>query len=304
MVKKRDKKHPNFDKLLRQGHISYDKAVGDWWASQSNNKAHQKAYHQVSSIIRTYCASLSKSPMVLDFASGEGSFLHELVRHLPQATFIGLDGSEKMLSMANKRFEKLGYSSAICSAKKAFLPNGPQFRLIKSVLPNFNLPAQKADIVVYFFPNLTCSEEDAPRYDKNGYKNRQDVAVARLLARFREMDPEDEVTKNDEEDNFDELMTNKVISRNLHHFLKPGGLLFRIEYANAPREELSLLTNWRSLFGEGALEEPIKSKSSQQIFKYIESRYQRSQVILDVYHQTGDPSDKRGGYFCTVLKAL
>jgi hypothetical protein len=60
----------------------------------------------------------------------------------------------------------------------------------------------------------------------------------------------------------------------------------------------------RSLFVEGALEKDWKGLKSDVFFKYVENRFWRSQVILDVFHQTQDPTDKTGGYFVSEFKAV
>jgi hypothetical protein len=99
-------------------------------------------------------------------------------------------------------------------------------------------------------------------------------------------------------------MTDRVISRNLRLLLKKGGECFKVDYANAHRDELSHLTQMRSLFVEGALEEPVKDLRSEAFFRYVSNKFYRSQVILDVYHQTKDPSDKTGGYFISEFKAI
>jgi len=76
------------------------------------------------------------------------------------------------------------------------------------------------------------------------------------------MDPEDEVAVIKPADLYESLMTDRVISRNLRHLLKPKGICFKVDYANAHRGELSQLTQDRSLFTEGALERPIKDLKS------------------------------------------
>jgi hypothetical protein len=40
------------------------------------------------------------------------------------------------------------------------------------------------------------------------------------------------------------------------------------------------------------------------LFKLRGNVFRRSSVILDVYHQTKDPSDKTGGYFITEFSAV
>ena len=67
---------------------------------------------------------------------------------------------------------------------------------------------------------------------------------------------------------------------------------------------LSELTNWRSFFTEGALDKEVKGEKAEVFFKYLRNDFRRSQVILDVYHQTKDESDKSGGYFISTFKAV
>jgi hypothetical protein len=43
---------------------------------------------------------------------------------------------------------------------------------------------------------------------------------------------------------------------------------------------------------------------SKPWFQVLASAAFRSSVIEDVYHQTGDPEDRKGGYTITILRAL
>jgi hypothetical protein len=195
----------------------------------------------------------------------------------------------------------------VTTGDKAFAakgPRAPRIRLVQTKLPNFKLPAGKADAVAFVFPNIAPGPADQPVYDRNGYLNRGDAAVAKMLARFREMDPEDEVTKDRPEILFDGYMTERVLARNIRGMLKPKGLWFKVDYANALRSELTELSQWRCLFAECALEAPIKGLKTELLFKIRDNVFRRSSVILDVYHQTKDPSDKTGGYFITEFGAV
>lgn len=296
----------DFEKLFLKGHKSYDTAVGDWWERQAGNGAHRKAHAAVADFAFTESRRKGKGgpKWIVDYACGGGIFLLTLAARFPEARIVALDGSRKMLDLAGARLEKAGFDSGPVDAKHCFEARGPRIRLVQTSLPNFSLPAGKADMLIFLFPNLTPSPADQDYYDKHGYKNREDVRVCKVLARLREMDPEDEVAVVKPEDMYESLMTDRVISRNLRHLLKKGGTCFKVDYANAQREELSKLTQIRSLFTEGALEEPVKDLWCGAFFRYVKNRFHRSQVILDVYHQTQDPSDKTGGYFITELTAI
>lgn len=292
----------DFEKALTKGHKSYNSAVGDWWRRQAGNAAHAKAYRRVVEYMQRH--KCRGGGFLVDYACGDGRFLEHLALTFPKTPIVALDGSRKMLEAAGKRLDAAGVESGEAPVSKSFDEKGPRVRLVESMLPNFSLPKGKAAMVAFVFPNIAPSEDDQDYYDRHGYRNRRDVAVARMLARFREMDPEDEVCKDDPEVLFDGLMTERVISRNLRSLLRPGGRLFKVDYANAHRDDLSRLTNWRTFFGEGALARPIKDKSTEIFFQYEDCTYARSSVILDVFHQTKDPTDQTGGYFISRFEAV
>lgn len=295
----------DFEKLFLKGHKSYDTAIGEWWHDQASNGAHRKAYAAISDFVLTRLRGRKIKPRwIVDYACGSGLFLESLAGRFPEARIVALDGSKKMLERASLRLTKAGHESGPVDAKNCFDAKGPRIRLVQTSLPNFSLPAGKADAVIFVFPNLTPAPGDQDYYDKNGYKQREDVKVCTVLARLREMDPEDEVAVIDPKEMYEGLMTDRVISRNLRQLTKKGGSCFKVDYANAHREELSELTQIRSLFVEGALEKPVRDMWCQAFFRYLTNKFYRSQVILDVYHQTRDPSDKTGGYFISEFRAI
>lgn len=301
----------NFTRALARGHVSYDATVGTWWEHRSADDAHKRAYRHSAEHTRDSVRKALKrnkvktsSPLIVDYACGGGHYLLELARLMPEARIVGLDGSKKLLALTAARCEAAGISAAITTGDKAFAPGGPRVRLVRTNLPNFKLPAGKADAVAFVFPNIAPGPDDQPLYDRNGYLNRGDAAVAKMLARFREMDPEDEVTTEKPALLFDGYMTERVLARNIRRFLKPGGLWIKVDYANALRSELTELSQWRCLFAECALETPIKGLQSEVLFKLRDNVFRKSSVILDVYHQTKDPSDKTGGYFITEFGAV
>jgi SAM-dependent methyltransferase len=295
----------DFEKLFLKGRKSYDTAIGDWWDHQSCNGPHRKAYASIAAHAADRLAAAGIRPRLLvDYACGSGHFLSALAERFPEARIVALDGSPKMLDRAAERLAKAGEEADRVGRKRAFEAAGPRIRLVETTLPNFSLPAGQADAVLFVFPNLTPAPEDQEYYDAHGYKNRADAKVCTVLARLREPDPEDEVAKTDPKEMYESLMTDRVVSRNLRGLLRKGGACFKVDYANAGREELSRLTHTRSLFVEGALEEPVKDLRCEAFFRYVGNAFRRSRVILDVYHQTRDPSDKTGGYFISEFLAI
>ena len=304
MPKKKRLHDIDFEKLFLKGRSSYDTAIGDWWDQQSCDGPHRNAYAAIAARARDRLAAAGIRPRLLvDYACGSGHFLSALARRFPDSRIVALDGSRKMLTLAGERLARAGEEADFVRRDRAFDPRGPRIRLAETTLPNFSLPAGKADAVLFVFPNLTPAPDDQDYYDAHGYKNRADARLCTVLARLREMDPEDEVSTATPKEWYESLMTDRVVSRNLRGLLRRGGSLFKVDYANAPRAELSHLTRVRSLFAEGALEEPVKDLRSEVFFRYLGDSFKRSKVILDVYHQTKDASDKTGGYFVSEFRA-
>jgi SAM-dependent methyltransferase len=311
----------NWDSALSNGPSSYDSDVSNWWNFQSTNSAHIRAYTHIAKYTKQYYVgnNLPMPKVIVDYACGNGLLIQKLAIQFPQAIIIGLDGSKIMLYHAEQMLQKFRGGARLCSIKKAFaLPpecsgtsddsalssSLSQIRLAACSFPNFILPKHQADLVFLNFPNLIHDAHNLTVYDKHGYCNPQDAKVGRMLARFREMDPEDEVKLDAPEDLYDELMTARVYSNNLRHLLKPGGILARTEYSNAPVPQLTDLTRWKIAFAECSLDIPIKNHLARQFFKLRRTTYKKSDVIQDVFHQTGDPGDAEGGYYLNLLEAL
>lgn len=296
----------DFEQLLLNGSSSYERQIASWWLDRAGDKAHQKAYRNIAEFMFAQLkfdgkADGSQEPkFLIDYACGGGHLIPHLMRLLPEWNIIGIDGSLELLQNIAHNHS----AAKIIDAQQAFAKEGPQIRLVHSGLPSFSeFKAGQADAVLLCFPNLLPDNSLLDVFNENGYMNEKDNDIAHCLARFEEMDPHvrDGESEN-EEDRFDELMTARVFSRNFHYLLKESGCLLRVEYSNCHRDELSILTQWRSLFAEGALETSINDKSCEAFFTYDKSYYTPSPVILDVYHQTSDEGDKEGGYCVHFFK--
>lgn len=282
--------HLDFEQELDRGRKTYNNKVGQWWLDQAFNEDHKKAYRKIARFAQQH---LKKEPrVVIDYACGPGHILCRLYKRFPKAEIYGLDGSKLMLDRTDERLRQIGgdFDERVC--------------LVETFLPNFDLDLPKADLLVFAFPNIVVRTKDQPYYDLHGYQSRRDDVVAQYLADTREPDPEEETVVDEPDVLYDSLLTSKVISRNLRGLLKRGGICIRAEYSNAPREELTRLVQQRQAFEEGSLKSKLGGKRPKRLFKLMESKYISSKVIEDVYHQTKDESDKEGGYFMNVLKAI
>lgn len=282
----------NFDREFKKGPKAYDKLVGNWWRERSEDGPHALAYRTIADFCHRL--NLPEAPTIVDYACGHGSLMLRLFRKFPKARIIGIDGSEVNIGIAQERLRKLNRNAM------------DRVEFIKTKLPDFSLPTKVADLSIFMFPNIVANDDDQPYYDKHGYKHPADSVVGTTLAKLREPDPEDETLGDDQDPEllFDEIMTNRVVARNIRSLTRKGGLCVRVEYANSIREGLTELVQDRTGFEEGSLTRKYGGKKSERFFEYLFGDYHRSKVIEDVYHQTRDDDDKVGGYMMGVLKAI
>ena len=282
--------HPDkidFDRELGRGIATYNEKVGLWWRRRAENPAHANAYRKIADFIE---ASYTTPPRrILDYACGAGNLLARLHRRFPAAKLLGLDGSSLLLDRARDRFLRRGNRAAA------------QITLIQTFLPNFDLPSALADLVVFAFPNMApvstkITGSSATRMSPD------DLAVARHLARRR--CPENNSDQEDPRTISTALLRDRLISMNIRKLLRPGGICVRVEYGNVRREEFPELELLRMEFEEGSLDHKVGGKIAEQWFRVLASRYCRSGVIEDVYHQSKDERDRKGGFFITVLRAV
>lgn len=280
----------NFDRELDRGRVCYEEKVGRWWQNQALNRPHQAAYRRIAGFVRE--AAPKSTGLIVDYACGSGQFLTRLPRRFPRSRFLGLDGSAYMLGLARQRLARLGKDAL------------DRTTLRHSSLPSFSLPRGRADVVVFAFPNVVLSAWQSRELRAFRLRHRGNLEAARYLAAAREPDPEDETEEMDEETLFENLLDDDLVARNLRMLLKPGGLCIRAEYCNSHRREFTPLVRRRKAFEEGSLIWSVNGKATKPYFRLVRSRYVRSKVIEDVYHQTRDDEDKLGGYAITLLKAL
>lgn len=270
----------DFDKTLATGLGAYNRKVGQWWVDQTRNKAHVAAYQNIAShVVR--CAQ-KKNGLIIDYGCGTGLIMKRLVDELPGWTFLGIDGSKVMLRDAELW--------ARAKRKKRQAPI--EFRC--AALPDFSAPAEKADLVVFTFPNIVSVTSGRCPFQQRFPKDRD---LARLLARKQEKGQ-----KADEL--FDQLFMSRVVSRNLRLLLRKGGLCVRVDYCQGDRHELGEFDQLSTLFEEGSLNTKQAHLRPHKFFKLLSSQYYESAVILDVYEQTKDKDFLEGGYLVSLLQAV
>jgi len=268
-----------FDKELARGIEAYEDVLGRWWFGQSSNDAHRRAYRRIADYI---ALSFRDSPgAIVDYACGAGNLLYRLATRFPHSRLIGLDGSSYLLTLAQRRLSRLGEGTLA----RVFC--------VRTVLPNFDLRL-KANLVVFAFPNLMPGDAKDPPGQVESRPAPEDLLVARGM-----------VKGNDEEDStYRELLRSRIVSQNLRGLLYRGGHCVRVEYASMRRDEMTRAEVKRAAFEEGSFECEAAGRPRKPWFRVLASTYFESGVIEDVFHQTKDARDRRGGYQITVLRAV
>lgn len=257
--------------------FAYNDIYAGWWRERARDRAHGRAYRNIAGFIR---ASLPREPRVIvDYACGAGQLLARLAPLFPHTRLVGLDGSKALLDLA--------------AARLARLPDGrtAEVTLTRTLLPMGRPLGEKADLVVYSFPNMmpSLSTEAAPGADLD----REEREIARRLAR----DPGGESDPA-------LLEYGRSISRDLRRLLRRDGLCVRVEYADSRREEWTPGVLQQVAFEEGTLDHPLDGLRPRAWFRVVASAFFRSRVMEDVYEQTGEERDRSGGYLITVLGAI
>jgi len=294
-----------FESAMDEGYRCYDDLLGEWWEGQASNRSHRNAYKTIANFVAWQIHHRRlKARWFLDYACGTGAFLREIFRRLPRTKLVGLDGSNRMLNHAIKRASRAGISAGYYSISNLFHEDNSRLQFCRTFLPDFSVPGNHADIVSFLLPNIVTVDRDERYLDRHGYKNRVDVRVAKALSEAREADPDDRLNDMEPDTLFESLMTERLITKNIRQMLRKGGLFLKAEYGQGTYEEMTDLWQARCLFSAGALEELGNYARPAVYFKYLRSVYFRSRVIEDVYHQTRNRLDRKGGFIISVYEAL
>jgi hypothetical protein len=268
--------------------FDYDRQLGTWWRTRTSDPAHINAYRNISRYLHD---SVSRPPrLIIDYACGMGDILIRLAWRFPTSNLVGLDGSGPLLDLAQRRLTSKGkgYQQRI--------------RLIETMLPNFGLLKSAADLVVYAFPNMQWPYSPKSLKQLEAFLSSTDLAAAGILAEMSDHDHrmEDESTAAIQR----RLVLGRLVSLNMRTMLHAGGLCVRIEYGRLRRSELGAIDLMQVAYEEGSLENMPRGRKPHQWFRVLASSHFRSGVMEDVYQQSRDPGDRRGGYLITVLRAI
>ena len=284
---KQNKMAPSKQEKL--GYSSYDEHdYGTaWWAERATDKAHQKAYQKIAKYIHKH--STIEDPHIIDFACGPGFLIKHLSEQMPQAQIIGIDESKQAIKAA-KKYHKI----AIPDAARQ------QVTMQQMALPNFKHNLPQADIVIFSFPDFRADEEK--KWIKHWSKHfADDHAEAKFLRRKHKKFYDDS-----DHSPVSELFIKRIAGRNIIDMCKPGGLIFRVEYSACKRGDceegfMEEMHFWECI---KPLDKAFARKERKELVfaKKLRSKFYRSDVIHDVYAQTGDDDDLDGGFFITAYE--
>ena len=279
----------DFEKELRTNFRGYNTTLTRWWNIRACNKSHCIAYRNIANYVTTHVDLIPS--LVIDYGCGTGRLLGEIAVRFVDTKFIGIDGSSAMLKTAKTYLKN----------KAPDLLN--RIKLLKAPLPIRLLLGKRADLVTFTFPHILSNLYDLDLNSFLELLTYSEIENAMILAVDKGMGEVSNEYTDEDPDLLQSLLVNRVISKNLRSLVKRGGYCLRVELANAKREEFPEIFQKRFSFQEGSLDQSFSDQNIQQPFELVRSEYHRSKVMEDAYEQTGDESDRKGGYWISLLRA-
>ena len=279
----------DFEKELRTNFRGYNTTLTRWWNIRACNKSHCNAYRNIANYVATHVDLIPS--LVIDYGCGTGRLLGEIAIRFVDTKFIGIDGSSAMLKTAKTYLKN----------KTPDLLN--RIKLLKAPLPIRLLLGKRADLVTFTFPHILSNLYDLDLNSFLEHLTYSEIENAVILAEDKGMEEVSNEYTEEDPDLVQSLLVNRVISKNLRSLVKRDGYCLRVELANAKREEFPEIFQKRFSFQEGSLDKSLSDQSIQQPFELVRSEYHRSKVMEDAYEQTGDESDRKGGYWISLLRA-
>jgi SAM-dependent methyltransferase len=280
----------DFEKELRTNFRGYNTTLTRWWNIRACNKSHCIAYRNIANYVTTHVDLIPS--LIIDYGCGTGRLLGEIAVRFVDTKFIGIDGSSAMLKTAKTYLKN----------KAPDLLN--RIKLLKAPIPIRLLLRKRADLVTFTFPHILSNLYDLDLNSFLEHLTYSEIENAVILAEDKGMEEVSNEYTEEDPDLLQSLLVNRVISKNLRSLVKRDGYCLRVELANAKREEFPEIFQKRFSFQEGSLDKSLSDQSIQQPFELVRSEYHRSKVMEDAYEQTGDESDRKGGYWISLLRAL
>ena len=179
-----------------------------------------------------------------------------------------------------------------------------RIKLLKAPLPTKLLLGKRADLVSFTFPHILSNLYVLDLNSFLEFLTYSEIENAVILSEGKGVEDVSKENTDEDSDVLQSLLVNRVVSKNLRSLVKRGGYCLHVELANAKREEFPNVFQRRFSFQEGSLDKSLSDQSLQEPFELVRFEYHRSKVMEDAYEQTGDESDRKGGYWISLLRAL
>lgn len=263
----------------------------EWWRERAEDGPHRRAYRAVADDLAAALGAQSAS-LIVDYACGPGLLMRSLAKVFPNATIAGLDESIDCLVAAGEVLKGARLGSALRHGR---------LRLERVALPEFSVPVPQADAAIFCFPDFRSADIQAfAEAHKDAFRDdwRLCKAAAKRLAKD---EPDIAPCRED-------LFLKRLAFRDCQRRVRPGGLIIRVDYAAANRDDCVPAYAHAMAVEEGSglvpkMKLPKGMAAADTTFtSLLGSTYRRSAVMEDVYAQTGDPTDRDGGFMVGVLR--
>lgn len=279
-------------KRLELGDESYDSdQFGTaWWTERARNRAHRKAYRTIVEIAARHCP---QARHIVDYACGPGLLLRELVERFPGSRITAIDESRAAIEAIP---HVLG--------QRAWRAHGERIDRRQAVLPAFDLDLGRVDLICFLFPDFRGGI--TPRIVRHW--KRHLATDWQACKAFRKQLQDTRRPEDFKANSAGEIFFKRLVMRNHRALLRKGALVIRVDYGQCSRDDTDRTMRREMEWIEGCRTAPKhfpkELRQRQRVFDLIDSSYHQSRgVMQDVYHQTGDPDDKNGGYLVSVLRA-
>ena len=276
------------------GDTSYDAGGfgAKWWRKRARDGPHRRAYRHIASDLRDQLGNRQPT-LLIDYACGPALLMRELARVFPHTTVVGIDESIDCLAAAEV-LREARLSRPLLTGR---------LQLQRAALPEFRVPVPLADAAVFCFPDFRSADVEAFA-DAHKKRFRADWLVAKAAAkRLAKIDEDLAPSRED-------IFLKRLAFRDCQRRVKPGGIILRVDYAAASRDDCDETYAHIMATEEGSGLPPgiklsDKVDPADTVFTtLLGCTYRRSKVMADVYAQTGDPTDRDGGFMVCPLRTV
>jgi SAM-dependent methyltransferase len=258
----------------------YERILGRWWVGKADDDAHREAFRHAARWTRR--RRDGGPATILDYACGAGHLLKRLRKVFPRATLTGYDGAVKLLKKAGKR-----------------LGDDPKLELVEKLLPDLMDPHPPVDLTVLCLPHVLPFDEGESVHAYADRHRTELEAARKLTDAMREAGHWD--TGEEVEWQVGNVIFERMVARHLRRLTRPEGHCVRIDYTEAPYDDIDDTYQDYIRFSQGACAS-VCGVRVPRFFEQVAHTYRASDLISDVADQT-EGYDSEGGYMVRLLAA-